>query len=172
MRTTAPMNTSVNTVPTFATYHAAAISTRMTRVAPSMLKPSIRECANYSSRTPAGAWNGSPSGVERIRVQHAALLDDGMRILAVSAGLSAGVVRVARERRAGPGRGVGLWLWQRPGQRAAGRAFFAGVCHRLRRRTDRRREAAPTREVLGGARGALQARRGLGRPGDRGAGAA
>jgi len=43
MNTTAPMNTSVNTVPTFATYQAAAISIRMTRVAPSMSKTSIRE---------------------------------------------------------------------------------------------------------------------------------
>ena len=52
MNTTAPMNTSVNTVPTLATYQAMAIRMRMTRVAPSMRKPSIRECGNYSSAGP------------------------------------------------------------------------------------------------------------------------
>ena len=41
------------------------------------------------------------------------------------AGISARIVRVARAHRAGAGRGMGLRLWQRPGQRAAGRTFFA-----------------------------------------------
>src|SRR5215510_12418276 len=44
------MNTRVNTVPTFATYQAAAISMRMTRLAPSMTMPSIERSANYNRR--------------------------------------------------------------------------------------------------------------------------
>src|SRR5688500_3573393 len=117
MSTTAPMNTSVNTVPTLATYQAMAIRMRMTSVAPSMMEPSIRECANYSSRSPPGAWNGRVSGVEGARVQHAALFDGGARVLAVPAGISAGIVRVAGKRRARQGRGLGLRLRQRSGQR-------------------------------------------------------
>ncbi len=49
-------------------------------------------------------------------VEYAAVLHGGVRVLAFSAGISAGIVRVARTRRARPGCGVGLRLRQRPGQ--------------------------------------------------------
>src|SRR5688572_19673549 len=52
MKTTAPTNTRVNTVPTLATYQARAIRERMTRDAPNMIGPLATQWRNYSS----GAW--------------------------------------------------------------------------------------------------------------------
>ena len=144
----------------------------MTRVAPSMLKPSIREWRNYSSRTPAGAWNGSSSGVKRracptrscSRRWRASTRSFGRVIhrncsrgshASRPPGMRSGIVAAAAAR---PAR-----RWRR---------IFRRCSPPTRARTDRRGEAAPARVVLGGARRALGAGRGLGGPGDRGAGAA
>src|SRR5689334_11409429 len=79
------MNASVKMVPTLATYQAPAIRVRMTRIAPNMGCPSIREWRNYSS-APTQSLTGA--------FEPAAVGDDGIADLRQEGAHARGVPQV------------------------------------------------------------------------------